>query len=156
MTIISLCFINTNVIADNDTNYTKWIGPTMAPNPSPHLIDSTGYNMTLLGLFGSNDTVNSTVDDINLMAMVGGITWPYNGIGPVVIMIIGFVIGIVMYMKLDGDLLIPGGILMLTGILSTGTAFAVKVPIEMLLFCTLSFICGVGVIVYQAVYGRGE
>jgi hypothetical protein len=135
------------------TNYNKWIGPTEGADPSPHLISQDSYNKTLAALFGS-DTRNSTLDSFNGMELIGGLTWPYNGIGPVVIMIIGVIIGIVMYIKNDGDMLLPCFILIGTGVLSAGTGILFQVPIEMVLFAGFACILGIGGLVYIAIMGR--
>lgn len=142
--------------AQNATvDYYKWIGPTVNGTPSPMLINNSGYNMTWLALFGS-DARNASLDNFSGEGIIGGLSWPYNTIPGILIIIIGFVLGIIMYVKLDGDLLIPGGILIMTGLLSGGSNWAFAVPWEMLLFSTIAVVLGVGAIIIQLILGRGD
>lgn len=136
-------------------NYNYWLGPTQQPNPSPHLINNSGYNMTIEGLMG-NDPRNATLGNFSGEAIIGGLTWPYNAVPGIFLMFIGFVLGIIMYIKLDGELFIPGGILIVTGLLSAGSSWAFNVPWEMIAFCTLAIVLGFAAILYQLVIARGE
>jgi hypothetical protein len=142
-----------NACAENVTDYNYWIGPTVSANPSPHLIDETGYNMTLSALWG-DDVRNSTLDNFSGEGIIGGLTWPYNSIPGIFLMFIGFTLGIIMYIKLDGDLLIPSGILIITGILGAGSNLALNVHWEMITFCVAVIVLGFAGILYQLVVAR--
>lgn len=136
-------------------DYYKWIGPTVNGTPSATMIDNTGYNMIIQALFGG-DARNASLTKFDPEGIIGGLAWPYNAVPGILLVIIGFVLGIIMFIKLDGDLLIPGGILMLTGILSGGSNLAFAVPWEMILFSTLAVVLGLSAIIIQLVIGRGD
>jgi hypothetical protein len=59
-----------------------------------------------------------------------------------------------MYIKNDGDMLLPCFILIGTGVLSAGTGILFQVPIEMILFAGFACILGIGGLVYIAIMGR--
>jgi hypothetical protein len=149
-------------MAQNVTDYYKWIGPTVNGAPSPMVIENAGYNLTWRALFGSGgnnssiDARNASIDGFNPEGLIGGLTWPYNAVPGVLFIIIGFMLGIIMYIKLDGELLIPGGILIITGILSGGSNLAFAVPWEMILFSTIAIVLGIGAIILQLLLGRGD
>jgi hypothetical protein len=149
------------VMAQNVTDYYKWIGPTVNGTPSPMIIENAGYNMTWAALFGVDengtaDPRNASIDNFNAEGIIGSLSWPYNAVPGILIVIIGFVLAIIMFVKLDGDMLIPGGILIMSGLLSGAGNLAMAVPWEMILFSTLAVVLGVGAMVIQLLLGRAE
>jgi hypothetical protein len=135
-------------------NYTEWIGPTVPPSATALLLDNTGYNMTINAMFGdANDTANATLDDFDGPGIIGGLTWPYNTAGPIVIIFVGAVIAIVMFIKYDGSIFIPSIVFIGTGLMSGASGLAFAVPWEMILFSMFLVTIGTVGLFYKAIVG---
>lgn len=142
-------------MAEPGVDYGFWLGPTMPAGAVPHLVDNSSYGLVIAALMG-NDIRNATLSNFSGERIIGGLTWPYNAVPGLFLMFVGFILGIIMYIKLDGELLIPGGILIVTGLLSAGSSWAFQVPWEMIAFCTFAIVLGFAAILYQLVIARGD
>jgi MFS family permease len=116
-------------------------------------IDNPAFNQTLSAIWG-NDTKNATLDDFDGPGIVGGLTAMFKGAAPVIVIVFGFLIAFVMYVKYDGSLLIPGMCFMATGCISGGLAYSWGAPIEMIVFCIFLIICGLAGALYEAIVGK--
>jgi hypothetical protein len=135
-------------------DYTSWIGPTIPPTATAPQLDNTGFNMTFNAMFGNaNDTANATLDDFDGPGIIGGLTWPYNTAGPIIIIFVGAVIAIVMFVKYDGSIFIPSMVFIATGLMSGASGLAFAVPWEMILFSMFLVTIGTVGLFYKAIVG---